>query len=102
MAALLARIKTLFSGRKDSAPTTPPRIPQLPRLKDYKLSHFDRGVFAAELAKLSITPDTTPAGGDGGSSSKDPDGDKLGAVQDGTVVGTQLALTDMMNMIESQ
>lgn len=68
-------------------------------VKDYRLKHWDKGVFSLELLNLSITPPTVDIS-DGVVSGhiKIPPGQ----VKEGTYSGTQLALTEMFSRIEKR
>lgn len=68
-------------------------------VKDYRLKHWDKGVFSLELLNLSITPATLNIH-DGLVSDhlKIPSGQ----VKEGTYSGTQLALTEMFSRIEKR
>lgn len=68
-------------------------------VKDYRLKHWNKGVFSLELLNLSITPTTLKI--DNGVVSGHP---KIpsGQVKEGTYSGTQLALTEMFSRIEKR
>lgn len=68
-------------------------------VKDYRLKHWDKGVFSLELLNLSITPPTVNIF-DGVVSGhiEIP----AGQVKEGTYSGTQLALTEMFSRIEKR
>ena len=68
-------------------------------VKDYRLKHWDKGVFSLELLNLSITPPTVNIS-DGVVSGhiEIP----AGQVKEGTYSGTQLALTEMFSRIEKR
>ena len=68
-------------------------------VKDYRLKHWDKGVFSLELLNLSITPSTVDIS-DGVVSG--PLKIPLGQVKEGTYSGTQLALTEMFSRIEKR
>lgn len=68
-------------------------------VKDYRLKHWDKGVFSLELLNLSITPPTVNIfdGVVSGHIKIPP-----GQVKEGTYSGTQLALTEMFSRIEKR
>lgn len=68
-------------------------------VKDYRLKHWDKGIFSLELLNLSITPPTVNIF-DGVVSGliEIP----AGQVKEGTYSGTQLALTEMFSRIEKR
>lgn len=88
-----------ITGRRIFDPTV--RVPQLPRLDKYRLEQWDKGVFSRELLHLAITP-----GPPSKRAKTAPDGDeedisKPGFVHDGTFVGSQMAVTEIVNMSET-
>lgn len=68
-------------------------------VKDYRLKHWNKGVFSLELLNLSITPTTLKIyNGVVSGHPKIPSGQ----VKEGTYSGTQLALTEMFSRIEKR
>lgn len=68
-------------------------------VKDYRLKHWNKGVFSLELLNLSITPTTLNVYNGVVSSHLKI---SSGQVEEGTYSGTQLALTEMFSRIEKR
>lgn len=79
---------------------------QLPLTVDkLHLKEWDNGVFSAELRNLSLLPRVIPSKNnvvDGNPESLMPLADPVVPITDGTYRGTQLALTELFNRIETR
>ena len=79
---------------------------QLPLTVDkLHLKEWDNGVFSAELKNLSLLPRVIPSKNnvvDGNPESLMPLADPVVPITDGTYHGTQLALTELFNRIETR
>jgi hypothetical protein len=80
------------------------KIVQLPtNVRNYKLASFDPGVFALELLNLKVTETPKIVGDVPKPLPETTDANPLDeGVREGTVQGTQLALTQMFNMIDER
>ena len=84
-------------------PITPIPLDQLlggvPRkIRDLPLKSFNKGIFAKELVDLDVVPSTDPkVVAPSRENRQDPSGD----IREGTYGGTQLALTELYERIES-
>jgi hypothetical protein len=91
------------------------KAPLPPSVDQYKITSFDRGVFAFELLKLNIVPSAAPLAlqpndpkeldkvlSQPGSDSDAEVNHYEEGIQNGTYHGTQIAITDIFNLIEQR